>query len=142
MKVEVKCATDGQSNRDIQQLRKKVNSSQVCLLLLCISYLVKILKTTATRISKQIFASFFPLILSQFWHFCVVFLAFCVVFWALTSATSCQDADFFQSMMYIFIFMHSYTYTYIHTLYTYIYIHKYILPFCSYRLGTQYLFQM
>ena len=61
-RYQVKCATDGQSNRDIQQLRKKVNSSQVCLLLLCISYLVKILKATATRISKQIFASFEPVL--------------------------------------------------------------------------------
>ena len=67
-----------------------------------IPYLEKKSKNDGNQNFGADFASFFSFIFKPVLVFLRRFLTFCVVFWALTSATSCQDVGFFPGVIYIF----------------------------------------
>ena len=60
-------------------------------------------KTTAAQKISLPIRQIFPSILGWFRQFCVFFLPLCIVFSPITTGTSCQDADYFPGIVYMYI---------------------------------------
>ena len=81
-------------------------------------------RTTATKKIHLPFRRIFSLILGWFLAILCRFWMFSDVFGQLTTATNCQDADFFPAMIYIHTYKHTNTYL---GIYVQIYIHRKLL---------------